>query len=586
MAEYLSNPVPDLLLLEKYWGYTRLRPLQEEVINSVLRGEDTLALMPTGGGKTLCYQLPALMRDGMALVVSPLIALMREQVIRLVAQGIAAAALESGMTPPEQEGLLEQARWGRLKLLYVSPERLRGNLFREFLPFLPLNLIAVDEAHCISQWGYDFRPSYLQVLSVRELHPGTPMLALSGSATPLVVRDIQEKLAFRKPKLCRSSFLRPNLKFSVSRGVDLLKPLLAELSGAGGSALVYCTSRRSSAEVAELLNHRGIPAVCYHAGLSRAERIKQQDAWTGNEIRVITCTSAFGMGIDKPDVRQVIHLGMPESPEEYLQQAGRGGRDGDPAHALLLVRPDTGQRLERRVRNQFPDMEIIRRVYQGLVNYLQLPRGTGAGRSFDFQPLEFARIFREPGPLVQAVLGLLAREEVLEYRELARVPSRILVRASRKTIQQIPDRLNYLEPLLDSLQRTYEGIRDRWVVIQEKWLAQILEQPESRIRKDLLSLRSAGYLGYLPGRQFPQLYFFRDRPATGDLQIDLQRLGILKSAFSARFRAMIDYSEDGHCRNQWLMGYFGETIPPCGTCDFCLEPHSQAGMDDAAGASF
>src|SRR5580658_8506555 len=424
-----DNPRPSheslLALLRQHWRYTSFRPQQEEIIQSVLAGKDVLALLPTGGGKSLCFQLPALARPGLCLVVSPLIALMKDQVDSLRRKNITAFFLHTGMNRRELAATLQTAAGSNCKFLYVSPERLETELFSEWLPSLNVRLIAVDEAHCISQWGYDFRPSYLRIAALRTALPGVPFLALTASATPGVMTDIADRLELKEPVVFRQSFTRPNLSYSLFREAGKIQKIIQILEKVPGSGIVYCKTRRATREISEWLTRQGIPAAEYHAGLSRVERDERQDGWLKDRIRVIVSTNAFGMGIDKPAVRTVIHADVPESIESYYQESGRAGRDGERAYAVLLVTAGDEDRLESLPDARYPPVTTIREVYQQLMNYLQLPSGSGEGQYFDFDLADFCRRFECGMSMVTDVLRLLEQEGVLSFHQQVSLPPRV-----------------------------------------------------------------------------------------------------------------------------------------------------------------
>ena len=414
-------------LLKQYWGYQSFRPLQEDIMNTILQGKDCLALLPTGGGKSLCFQVPTLAMDGLCLVVSPLIALMKDQVENLRRKNITAFSIHSGMNRAEVMQTLQVAGNSNCKFLYVSPERLETNLFKEYLPSLGVRLIAVDEAHCISQWGYDFRPSYLKIASLRDELPGIPILALTASATTDVHDDICEKLLFTKNKIFRQSFERPNLSYSTFDASSKTNKIVEILSKVGGTGIVYCRSRRRTKEISDLLRMNGIAAECYHAGLKQDERNARQEEWLTNKVRVIVCTNAFGMGIDKPDVRIVIHADAPDCLENYYQEAGRAGRDGKKSYAVLLYAQRDLDDLVASVKTRFPPVPEIRKIYQSLMNYLQIPAGSGEGSYYDFQLTEFKQHFNHDTFKVTSVLKTLEQEELLTFNEQVFVPSKLQV---------------------------------------------------------------------------------------------------------------------------------------------------------------
>ena len=455
-------------ILKKYWGHDHFRPLQEEIITAVLEKKDVLALLPTGGGKSICFQVPAMMMEGICLVVSPLIALMKDQVENLSRRGIPALAIYSGMHFTEVKKTLQNAAFGNYKFLYVSPERLETNLFLEFLPAIKPCLIAVDEAHCISQWGYDFRPTYLRISGLREQLPGVPVIALTASATLAVQHDICEKLLFGKShQRFQQSFARPNLSYSVFEPVAKQTKLLDILNNVKGSSIVYCKSRRQTQQVAELLKLNKVNADFYHAGLSNDERTKRQEKWVNNSITTIVCTNAFGMGIDKPDVRAVVHFDIPESVENYYQEAGRAGRDGKRAYAVMLRNKKETDEMYQQTELRFPSPESLKEIYVSLMNYLQVPAGIGEGQTFDFDIALFAERFKIN--ILKATYGIqaLAQEGLLSYAEVSYKPATVVFTSSKSDLREFEEQYPGLQNMIKGLLRTYEGIFDYPATIYE-----------------------------------------------------------------------------------------------------------------------
>ena len=455
----MNSPIHDIL--KKYWGFDSFRPLQEEVINAVLSGKDTLALMPTGGGKSLCYQVPALAREGICLVISPLIALMKDQVDNIRKKGITAFAVYSGMSRKEVITTLKVAGNSNCKFLFVSPERLESSLFKEYLPGLAVNLIAVDEAHCISQWGYDFRPHYLRIGALREELPGAPILALTATATTDVQQDICDKLVFKNKAVFRQSFERRNLSYSVFQVDSRINKIIEVLTKVPGSAIVYCKSRKRAREISELLQLQHISADYYHAGLTREERDRKQTAWINNTTRVIVCTNAFGMGIDKPDVRSVIHADTPDCLENYYQEAGRAGRDGKISYAVLLFDEREIKELEGMSSLRYPSLPDIRNVYQAVANYLQIPSGDGEGRYYDFAISDFLKKFKLNSQAALYSLKALEQEGWLAFNEQVFLPSSVQFTTHKDHLYEFEKTHTELEPLIKALLRAYEGIFDR-----------------------------------------------------------------------------------------------------------------------------
>ena len=559
-------------ILEQYWGHAEFRPLQEDIIQSILSKHDTLALLPTGGGKSVCFQVPAMMMEGLCLVVSPLIALMKDQVENLRVKGIPAQSIYTGMPYREVVQTLRNAASGQYKFLYCSPERLQSALFREWLPGMSLNFITVDEAHCISQWGYDFRPAYMNIISVREQKPGIPFLALTASATPEVREDIMKQLGFRNGRLFKKSFARPNLSYSISETDSRIHRCIGILQKTEGSAIVYCKSRKRTQEIAGLLKLEKINADFYHAGLNQETRNSRQEDWIKNKTRVIVCTNAFGMGIDKPDVRLVIHVDCPDSLEHYYQEAGRAGRDGKRSYAVLLKSPLQIEELKALPDTRYPSVGIIRKIYQSLGDYLQVPAGTGEDEYFDFDLNEFAKRFRLN--VFEAIYALQAldQEGIVSLNDQVFIPSRAGFTAGRDALTYFEVQHPALEPFIKILLRTYGGILDQSVGISEKQISRILRKDEKDIKLYLQKLQQHGILSYEPKKETPQVKYLQHRVKSDDLYIDPARYLGRKKAFEKRLDAMIGYVEDSDsCRTKIICHYFGdEEVNDCGICDHCL----------------
>jgi len=560
-------------VLKEYWGYESFRTPQEEVIRSILSGKDTLALMPTGGGKSICFQVPAMVRDGICLVVSPLVALMKDQVFHLKKKGIPALFLYAGMRFPEVSKTLKNAAYGNFKFLYVSPERLESELFLEYLPIININLIAVDEAHCVSQWGYDFRPPYLRIANIRLVKPTSPVLALTASATLEVQDDICAKLAFRPgSQKFHQSFERDNLSYSVFKTAVKQQKLIEILQKVGGTSIVYCKSRRRTKEIADLLASRGFSSGCYHAGLINEEKNLRQEAWINNQIRVMVCTNAFGMGIDKPDVRTVVHLDIPDALENYYQEAGRAGRDGKKAYAVLLYEDWEIKSLQQQVETRFPSMEMIRKVYGSLVNYFQLPAGSGEDLSFDFDIVDFSKKFQLSAPVVNNVLQLLQQESLIVYQEQFFLPSMIVFTADSHELASFRKNHTQYDNLIDCLLRSYEGIFDYPVPVSENSLAKNLSIGRETINAYLTDMTALGILDYTAQKERPQIRFLQHRVVTSDLMVNQANLQKRKAGFEKRLQALTGYVADrSTCRSQLIATYFNALdIPRCGVCDNCL----------------
>jgi ATP-dependent DNA helicase RecQ len=576
-------------ILRRYWRHDSFRPLQEEIIRSVLDGKDTLALLPTAGGKSICFQVPALITPGICLVISPLIALMKDQVDRLRRKNITAFALYSGMSRKDLINTLKVAGSSNCKFLYVSPERLQTDLFLEYLPSLPVNLVAVDEAHCVSQWGYDFRPSYLRIAELRKELPAVPVLALTASATPGIIGDICDQLGLHQPALFRQSFERPDLSYSVFKVGSTVRKITEILQNVPGSGIVYCRTRRSAQDISGHLSRQGISAGTYHAGLPAEERAQKQEDWIKDRLRVIVCTNAFGMGIDKAGVRTVIHAGIPDAVENYYQEAGRAGRDGKRAYAVLLYQDNEPEELQAMPDIRFPSIGAIRQVYQDVMNYLQLPAGSGKGNYYDFDTTDFVDKFRRgphaagasPHPTdtprypVSEVLNsikALEQEGLLSFHQQSFLPAKVQFIANKETLYDFEKSHDFLEPLIHLLLRTYEGIFDQPVPINEKNLAFELRRGRDQIVAALQQLQAYQIIAYIPQKDTPQLYFFHDRARAEELHIDPVGYRLRKEQYATRIRTMLEYlGEREGCRSRYLANYFGDKeAADCGICDNCI----------------
>jgi ATP-dependent DNA helicase RecQ len=557
-------------ILKQYWNYDSFRPMQEDIVRSVLSGKDVLALLPTGGGKSVCFQLPAMAKEGVCLVVSPLIALMKDQVQHLRSRSITAFAIYSGMTRKDIVATFKLAITGNCKFLYVSPERLETDLFKEFLPALDVNLIAVDEAHCISQWGYDFRPPYLRIAALRDELPGVPVLALTASATKEIRDDICIRLKMIQPAVFTQTFLRPNLSFSALNTESIFNTLTGILRRQEGSAIIYCRNRRRTKEISDLLNMHGLSADYYHAGLLSEERSEKQDRWRKNGVRIMVCTNAFGMGIDKPDVRLVLHADVPDCLESYYQEAGRAGRDGKKAFAILLYNDQMLEDLEGLHTIQYPALEFIREVYQGVTNYLQVPLGTvDVYYPFDFA--DFLKRFSFDAKRTNAALQVLGQEDLLSLNETVFKPATACFICEKETLHAFENENPGLEPLIKTLLRTYSGIYDQPVSIREKQLAWLLKWPPEQVLKGLYELNRFRLIDYVPQKEDPQIYFNQPRRKAADVQIDRKAYKFRKEQFIKRARAMLDYIATPNCRSSFIARYFGEASPEdCAICDQCL----------------
>lgn len=557
-------------ILRNYWGYDSFRPLQEEIIESVLAGKDTLALMPTGGGKSICFQAPALAQEGICIVISPLIALMKDQVQQLQNRNIPAVAVHSGMRYRDIDRLLDNCVYGDTKLLYLSPERLSTELAQERIKRMKVSLIAVDEAHCISQWGYDFRPAYLEIAEAREWLPDVPVLALTATATPEVVTDIQEKLEFRAPNVLQKSFARKNLAYVVLHEEGKEEKLVDILRKVPGSGIVYVRSRRKTKEIALMLRRRGIRADFYHAGLSPQERAEKQDAWVGNQTRIIVSTNAFGMGIDKPDVRTVVHLELPDSLEAYFQEAGRAGRDGQRAYATLLYNDYDRRNLERRFELSYPPMSEIRRVYRALGSYYQLATGSGQGQSFNFDIVDFTQNFQLDIVTTFNALQILEQAGWIALTDAVFQPAGLRIKVSKDELYDYQLRNPKMDKVLKAVLRTYHGAFSNYLNLREAQLARFLKISDAELRQSFLKMKQDNIIDYQPQSDEPQLIFLQERVDPDNLAIDQQLYVFRKNRHLERIKAAIRYAETPVCRSQQLLAYFGESdAPPCGICDVC-----------------
>ncbi len=579
-------------ILKQYWGFSSFRPLQEAVINAVLSGQDTLALMPTGGGKSLCYQVPALAMPGLCLVISPLIALMKDQVQNLKRKNITAFAIYSGMSRKEVINTLQIVSNSNCKFLYVSPERLETKLFLEYLPGINISLIAVDEAHCISQWGYDFRPPYLRIAALREELPNVPVLALTASATADVQKDICEKLTSpltplqgrgeltpkvgsvinNNWKVFRQSFERPNLSYSVFNVDSKIVKTIEVLKKVPGSAIIYCKSRRRTKEISDLLLLQNISSDYYHAGLPQEERNRKQEEWIQNKTRVIVCTNAFGMGIDKPDVRVVVHADVPDCLENYYQEAGRAGRDGKNAFAVLLYDEKDITELEQSAAIRYPSIDDIKNVYQSVANYLQIPAGSGEGQYFDFDITDFIKKFKLNTFTAIYSLKALEQEGWLAFNEQVFLSSLVQFTINKNDLYEFENTQPDLEPAVKALLRAYEGVYDYPTRISELVLVRLLKKDAEAVKKDLVMLHQHGVINYTPQKDTPQLYFLTNRVKTEELTIDMTAYNKRKERFQQRALIMIHFTgETLACRSQLIGHYFGDAeIKKCGICDNCL----------------
>jgi len=569
-------------ILHQYWGFDAFRPLQAEIIQSVLDGKDTLALLPTGGGKSICFQIPALCKEGICLVVSPLIALMKDQVEHLKKRNIPAVAIYSGMRYQDIDRELDNCIYGKTKFLYLSPERLLSDLAQQRIAKMNINLIAVDEAHAISQWGYDFRPPYLEIAQIRDLHPKVPVIALTATATENVIIDIQEKLNFPTKNVFQKSFERTNLSYVVLKEANKMKNLINILQKVPGTSIIYTRNRKRTKEIAQYLQRQKISADFYHAGLSPEQRSVKQDAWVQNKTRVIVSTNAFGMGIDKSDVRTVIHLDLPDSLEAYFQEAGRAGRDEKKAYAVLLYGPEDKTRLENAYKNAFPSLLSIRQVYRALGSYLQLATGGGIGKSYDFDIADFTKNFQLEVLKTYNSLKLLSQAGWLVMSESVFIPPTLYLKVNREVLYDYQLRNKKMDRIIKKILQAYQGVFNGPVRIKESQLAYFLKIPEKELLFALKKLQADGIVQYLPQKDQPQIVFLKERVAAENLTIDYELFKFRKERYLKSIQAAIKYAEQNRCRNKQLLGYFGEEEAPlCGQCDVCTG-RNKADIDEAA----
>lgn len=563
-------------ILKQYWGYDAFRGIQLEIIESIGSGHDTLGLMPTGGGKSITFQVPALATEGVCLVVTPLIALMKDQVRNLRDRGIKAVAIYSGMSKQEIVVALENCIFGGYKFLYISPERLDTELFQAKLKSMKVNMITIDESHCISQWGYDFRPAYLNISAVRELLPGVPVLALTATATPEVVVDIQQRLAFKEGRLFKMSFERANLAYIIRPTENKEEELLHILRRMQGSAIVYSRNRKRTKEIAQLLVEQGITATFYHAGLANRVKDERQKSWIVGDSRVIVATNAFGMGIDKPDVRIVIHMDMPDSPEAYFQEAGRGGRDGEKAYAVLLFAKGDKTILSKRIADTYPTKEYIRKVYEDVNFHFQMAMGDGMGCTFAFNLEEFCRNFKHFPVQADSALKLLTQAGYIEYTDEQENNSRILFTIRRDELYKLRDDDPDVEKVMHVVLRSYTGLFTDYAYINEDSLAVRTGLSRQRIYEILLLLTRRHILHYIPYKKSPYLIYKRERQDKDKIVIPKEVYEDRKASYEKRIKSMITYATaQDKCRSRMLLYYFGERNEHnCGQCDYCLYKHA------------
>ncbi|MBO4573842.1 MAG: RecQ family ATP-dependent DNA helicase [Bacteroidales bacterium] len=559
-------------VLVKYWGYPSFRPMQEDIVDSVIAGNDTLALLPTGGGKSICFQVPAMAMEGVCIVITPLISLMKDQVLHLKKINIPAAAIYSGMHPSEIEIAYNKAAFGNLKFLYVSPERLLTDAFIEAIKKMKVCLLAIDESHCISQWGYDFRPPYLKIAEIRPYIPDTPVLALTATATPKVVDDIQFRLGFKQQNVFQTSYERKNVTYNVVKIADkygLMYRLFMKMEQ--GSGIVYVRSRKRTKIIADWLQSAGISATFYHAGIDAKTRDQRQKMWMDGHIKVIVATNAFGMGIDKPDVRLVVHMDLPDSLEAYFQEAGRAGRDLKPSEAFLLVSDTDIKQLKDNLQQSYPELQRIKDIYDALGNYLQIPVGAGCGSSHDFDMNDFASCYNFQLLEVYNSLKLMEREGLFALSEAMDSPSQVMIKASREDLYRCQVEYPEFDVVIKHLLRNYPGILSDFVKIKEEQISQKLGTDVLKVEQTLKKLESYNFLTYIQRKDKPQIQYLTERQNTSHFVLSDQVYKDRKDDATRRVQAVIDFvNNDEECRSVQLLRYFGEKIKTrCGKCDVC-----------------
>lgn len=560
-------------VLQQYWGYDQFRPLQEEIVNSAIEGHDVLALLPTGGGKSICYQVPGLAMDGLTLVISPLIALMRDQVQQLQNRKIKANAIYSGLNRREIDIVLDNCTYGNYKFLYVSPERLLTPMFQERIKKMKINLVAIDESHCISLWGYDFRPPYMRIAEIRKWLPDVPFMAVTATATRQVKEDIISKLELQSPKIFTKSFSRDNISYAVRKVFNKMEMSQVIFNKVAGSAIIYVNSRKATRETANYLNSKGISTDFYHAGLTDQQRAYKQQQWIKNQIRVMVATNAFGMGIDKPDVRTVIHLHIPSSPEAYYQEAGRAGRDGKKSYSIILCNPSDEDQLHQSFEWQNPEFEFIQRVYQALANYLRVGVGSSENVSYDFDLADFCHVFDFNSRKVFFALNKLESEGLISLNEPFRNPSRVWILINKTDLYKFQVEQSRFDPLIKILLRLYGGeLFSQFIKISESKMAQLLNIKEEEIIKGLMTLHKLQIIDYDKQKDKPQIIFLTQRYDANSLPIDKKLIKSRLVSEKEKIHTMLEYiNNDQRCRNQILLEYFDEiNYQKCGICDTCV----------------
>ena len=563
-------------ILEKYWGYSSFRDKQEDIIKSVLEGKDVLALLPTGGGKSICFQVPALQLDGICIVVSPLIALMNDQVDALKKRGIKALCITSEYSHKEVDAMFDRCIFEDIKFLYLSPERLQTDIAKVRISKMKVNLFAVDEAHCISEWGYDFRPSYLKIAEVRSIHPKVPVIALTASATPMVVKDIQEKLVFRKPNVISKSFARENLAYFVDWDDDKLgktERIAKKLKGCG---IIYTRSRKGCERVTRELKKRGLSVDYYHAGLATEIRTKKQDDWMTGRTQIITATNAFGMGIDKSNVRFVIHLDLPDTLENYYQECGRAGRDGKKAFAVSILSKKDVTKFSDKISQSFPEKKDIKRVYASIGNVLQLAVGSGKDESFPLDIEKLANQYNLSARMIVHCIKFLEREEYIAFDESKERSSLFRFVCSNEALYQYKLSNTQIEPLIDALLRSYSNLFDEEVRINEWTLGKRIKWPKAKVEKGLIHLHKLEMAEYNEASHLPRIVFTKERLDARNVRISSEHYDLRKHVVIDKSEAMLHYAQsDTKCRSRMIQEYFGETDPAtCGICDWCVKHKS------------
>lgn len=566
-----NNMQNALKTLRKHWGYDAFRPGQSEIISSVLEGRDTLAMLPTGGGKSICFQVPGMMSGGITIVVTPLIALMKDQVQNLKSRGIKALCVHSAMDWKEVELTLNNAVNGDFKFLYISPERLATGTFLSYLALMDVSLLVVDEAHCICQWGYDFRPSYMGIAKVREFFPDIPVLALTATATPTVCQDIMLNLGFREPNLLKSSFARPNLSYIVREREDKIGETMKILSGVKGTAIIYMRSRTGCEKLSAILCENGFKATFYHAGLSPFTRNDRQEKWKRGEFPVMVCTNAFGMGIDKADVRAVIHFDLPDAPEAYFQEAGRAGRDGKESYAVLLYNQSDITRLKSLATKGYPSLEYIEKIYHLVLSHHEIPYDTGEGHSFRFDLGEFGAVHHLSYGDLKTAIEYICKTGHWSYEESRDVPTRVRICASRSDLYEINFQERSQADVMEALMRKYPGIFYNVMTVDEDMICSMTSLTQAELHRTLYNLSLNHYINYIPAAQSGIITLNYNRLEPKNVNLDPAKYAFLKAAFIERSTKMISYvSYEGECRTAYLLEYFGEKdAKPCGKCDIC-----------------